>query len=119
MAKGTSQSPECIPEIHVEIEFEGTDKEKTSSISEAVAQASVAVVAQSPAMAEGSLYQIISQATSLSAQNAVNYQKQLTITQQTTTCHDVVKVLFPKTKRSNLSTLKTLQEFITLVKNLQ
>lgn len=119
MAKGTSQSPECIPEIHVEIEFEGTDEEKTSSISEAVAQAGVAVVAQSPAMAQGSLGQIIAQATSLSAQNAVNYQKQLTITQQTTTSHDVVKLLLPKTKRSNSSTLKTLEEFITLVKNLQ
>ncbi len=44
-------------------------------ITDAVTQTNVSVVAEAPAQAMGSLYQVISQATGLAAQNAVNSQQ--------------------------------------------
>ncbi len=123
MRKNTSHNPRFKPEIHVEIELEEietAEKDKKSSISQAVAQTGAAVVAMSPAMTAGSLYQTIAQATSLSAQNVVNEQKQLTITQQTNTNHNISKVLLTKPKRKNSSsTLNILKDLIILANSLQ
>lgn len=95
------------------------DQEKTALIADAVAQTGVEVIAQSPAMSEGSLYQTNSQLTSQSVQNSVNYQKQLTLTQQTATANNLAIILPSKSKQAKSNTLKTLKQILTLVQNLQ
>lgn len=120
MEKTTSHNPQFKPEIHIEIELEEIEEENKSSISQAVAQTGTAVVAMSPAVTAGSLYQTISQATSLTAQNVVYEQQQLTITQQTNTNHNVSQVLLARTKRTNSSsTLNILKDLITIANSLQ
>ena len=58
-------------------------------ITDAVTQANVKVLAESPAMALSNLYQTISQSLSLSAQNAVTVQQQTNIIHQATTTQGV------------------------------
>ena len=58
-------------------------------ITDAVTQANVKVLAESPAMALSNLYQTISQSLSLSAQNAVTSQQQTNIIHQATTTQGV------------------------------
>lgn len=58
-------------------------------ITDAVTQANVKVLAESPAMALSNLYQTISQSLSLSAQNAVTSQQQSNIIHQATTTQGV------------------------------
>ena len=58
-------------------------------ITDAVTQANVKVLAESPAMSLSNLYQTISQSLSLSAQNAVTSQQQSNIIHQATTTQGV------------------------------
>jgi hypothetical protein len=58
-------------------------------ITDAVTQANVKVLAESPAMSLSNLYQTISQSLSLSAQNAVTAQQQTNIVHQATTTQGV------------------------------
>ena len=66
-----------------------TDTTVSTQITDAVTQANVKVLAESPAMALSNLYQTISQSLSLSAQNAVTSQQQSNIVHQATTTQGV------------------------------
>lgn len=59
------------------------------AVTDAVTQANVKVLAESPAMSLSNLYQTISQSLSLSAQNSVTAQQQSNIVHQTTTTQGV------------------------------
>ena len=61
----------------------------SEKITDAVTQANVKVLGDSPAMSLSNLYQTISQSLSLSAQNAVTSQQQTNIIHQTTTTEGV------------------------------
>ena len=61
----------------------------SEQITDAVTQANVKVLGDSPAMALSNLYQTISQSLSLSAQNAVTAQQQSNIIHQATTTQGV------------------------------
>ena len=61
----------------------------SEQITDAVTQANVKVLAESPAMSLSNLYQTISQSLSLSAQNAVMSQQQANIIHQTATTQGV------------------------------
>ena len=58
-------------------------------ITDAVTQANVKVLAESPAMSLSNLYQTVSQSLSLSAQNAVTSQQQTNVIHQTATTQGV------------------------------
>ena len=60
-----------------------------SQITDAVTQANVKVMADSPALALSNLYQIVSQSLGLSAQNAVMSQQQSNIIHQAATTQGV------------------------------
>ena len=64
-------------------------------ITDAITQANVQVVASAPAQAMGSLFQAMSHAASLAAENAVSAQQQLNITAQAATTLCVTKLLGP------------------------
>ena len=66
-----------------------TNTNVSTQVTDAVTQANVKVVAESPAMALSNLYQTISQSLSLSAQNAVTSQQQSNIVHQATTTQGV------------------------------
>ena len=59
------------------------------AITDAVTQANVKVLADSPAMSLSNLYQTVSQSLSLSVQNAVTLQQQTNILHQATTTQGV------------------------------
>ncbi|NEQ40440.1 MAG: R body protein RebB-like protein [Okeania sp. SIO3I5] len=59
------------------------------AITDAVTQANVKVLADSPALSLSNLYQTVSQSLSLSVQNAVTMQQQSNIVQQATTTQGV------------------------------
>ena len=61
----------------------------STQVTDAVTQANVKVLAESPAMSLSNLYQTISQSLSLSAQNSVTSQQQSNIVHQTTTTQGV------------------------------
>ncbi|MGK7941420.1 MAG: RebB family R body protein [Crocosphaera sp.] len=65
------------------------DTKVSSQITDAVTQANVKVVGDSPAMALSNLYQTMSQSLSLSAQNSVTAQQQSNIVHQATTTQGV------------------------------
>ncbi len=65
------------------------DPTVSTQITDAVTQANVKVLGDSPAMALSNLYQTISQSLSLSAQNAVTSQQQSNIVHQATTTQGV------------------------------
>jgi hypothetical protein len=58
-------------------------------ITDAVTQANVKVLGDAPAMALGTLYQVMAQATGLSMQNAVNAQQQMNVVNQAVTTQGV------------------------------
>ena len=77
--------------------------------------------AESPAMARGSAYQMLSQSMCLLAQNAVNAQKQLTTTQQTATTQELQQFIGPKPQPSPLNSqnsLENLQGIIAILTSL-
>jgi Killing trait len=59
---------------------------------DSVAQASLQVVGQAPAMAMGTIYQSLAQATGLQFMNAVNAQQQSNILQQAATTQGVIQM---------------------------
>ena len=65
------------------------DPTVSTQITDAVTQANVKVLGDSPAMSLSNLYQTISQSLSLSGQNAVTSQQQSNIIHQTTTTQGV------------------------------
>jgi Killing trait len=58
-------------------------------ITDAVTQANVKVLGDAPAMALGTVYQVLAQATGLSMQNAVNAQQQMNVLNQAVTTQGV------------------------------
>ena len=64
-------------------------KNVNGAITDAVTQANVKVLADSPAMSLSNLYQTVSQSLSLSVQNAVALQQQSNIVHQATTTQGV------------------------------
>ena len=64
-------------------------KNVNGAITDAVTQANVKVLADSPAMSLSNLYQTVSQSLSLSVQNAVTLQQQTNILHQATTTQGV------------------------------
>ncbi|NER34081.1 MAG: R body protein RebB-like protein [Oscillatoria sp. SIO1A7] len=64
----------------------------SEQITDAVTQANVKVLGDSPAMALSNLYQTISHSLSLSAQNAVTSQQQTNIIHQATTTQGVAQI---------------------------
>lgn len=61
-------------------------------ITDAVTQANVKVLADGPAMAMGTIYQSLAQATGLSFQNAVTTQNSQNILQQAATTQGVIQL---------------------------
>lgn len=90
-----------------------SDNEAPSAVSTAMP-----ANAESPAMAMGNGYQIFSQSMSLLAQNAVNIQQQLTMTQQTTVHQELQRVIFPTVPQTNVNSqnsLESLQGIIAML----
>ncbi len=94
-----------------------TTAPETNPISDAVSQTDVAVVGEAPATAETGFSQSLSLATSLTVQNAVNVQKQLTMTHQANTNKELEQFLLPKLRGKNNKayekSLKTLTGIMT------
>ena len=67
----------------------GDNPSVNGAITDAVTQANVKVLADSPAMSLSNLYQTVSQSLSLSVQNAVTMQQQSNIVHQVTTTQGV------------------------------
>ncbi len=61
----------------------------STQVTDAVTQANVKVLGDSPALSLSNLYQTISQSLSLSAQNSVTAQQQSNVVHQTTTTQGV------------------------------
>ncbi len=78
-------------------------------ITDAVTQANVKVVAESPAMALSNLYQTVSQSLSLSGQNSVTTQQQSNIVHQTTTTQGVSLLYSIDTAATGSATGKVLR----------
>ncbi len=64
----------------------------SSQITDAVTQANVKVLADGPAMAMGTIYQSLAQATGLMFQNAVTTQNSQNILQQAATTQGVIQL---------------------------
>ena len=96
---------------------------ETNPISDAVSHTDVAVVGEAPATAETGFSQSLSLATSLTAQNAVNVQKQLTMTHQANTNKELKHFLFPKLRgrhnKAYAESLKTLTGIMTRFESMQ
>ena len=93
MAEATNSAPQGVSPV----------------ITDAVTQANVKVLADSPAMALSNLYQTISQSLSLSAQNAVTSQQQTNIVHQATTTQGVSLLYSVDTASLGASTDQILQ----------
>lgn len=124
-----SQQPIVFEVDEVTIEFSQeapnspTAIPETNPISDAVSQTDVAVVGEAPANAETGFSQSLSLATSLTAQNAVNVQKQLTMTHQANTNRELKHFLFPKLRRRHnkayAESLRTLTGIMTRFESMQ
>ena len=79
------------------------------AITDAVTQANVKVLADSPAMSLSNLYQTVSQSLSLSVQNAVTMQQQSNIVHQVTTTQGVNLLYTVGTAATAMATEETLQ----------
>ena len=79
------------------------------AITDAVTQANVKVLADSPAMSLSNLYQTVSQSLSLSVQNAVTMQQQSNIIHQATTTQGVNLLYTVGTAATAMATDETLQ----------
>jgi hypothetical protein len=79
------------------------------AITDAVTQANVKVLADSPAMSLSNLYQTVSQSLSLSVQNAVTMQQQSNIIHQATTTQGINLLYTVGTTAVTMATDETLQ----------
>ena len=105
MANPNLQDILNVMEIDIEItrEEDGVQTLDTTStpVTDACTQANVNVMGNSPTVAADELHQILSQSASLTSQNAVNTQQQLTTTHQAATSHDLKRFLLPKLHQKN------------------
>ena len=127
----SSQEPQPVVievgELTIEIFQEDpnspTAAPEANSTSDAVSQTDVMVVGEAPANAETGFTQSLSLAASLTAQNAVNVQKQLTMTHQANTNKELKHFLFPKLRGNNnkayAESLRTLTGIMTRFESLQ
>ena len=98
----------------------GQEQVAQNSVSGAVAQTNVEVIGESPSMAEAELHQVLSQSTSITVQNAVNVQKQLTQTHQATTTKKIRDFLAPQLKKEPRTTFeKSLKRFTEIMKEIE
>ena len=67
--------------------------ELTPAVTDAATQTNVSVLAESPAMALGSLYQTIGNSVAMAAANAVYAQQQANVTYQTATTIGLGKMI--------------------------
>ncbi|NEQ40446.1 MAG: hypothetical protein F6K40_31140 [Okeania sp. SIO3I5] len=79
------------------------------AITDAVTQANVKVLADSPALSLSNLYQTVSQSLSLSVQNAVTMQQQSNIVHQATTTQGVNLLYTVGTAAASMATGETLE----------
>ena len=130
MANQESQTIVLDLEVdEVKIEFSQEDPNSPTAIpetnptSDAVFQTDVMVVGEAPATAEAGFSQSLSLATSLTVQNAVNVQKQLTTTHQANTNKELEHFLLPKLRGRNnkayTESLKTLTGIMTRFESMQ
>lgn len=123
-------------EINVEINTESNQSSEDSTqpspeqgidplsqVSDAVTQTNVSVVGESPSMAEAELHQILSHSTSITVQNAVNMQKQLTETHQATTTKKIRDFLSPHLKKKPRTafekSLKRLMDMMQVIEGMK
>ncbi len=96
---------------------------ETNPTSDAVSQTDVMVVGGAPATAEAGFSQSLSLATSLTVQNAVNVQKQLTTTHQANTNKELENFLLQKRRGRNnkayVESLRTLTGIMTRFDSMQ
>lgn len=78
-------------------------------ITDAVTQVNVKVVAKSPAMAMGSLYQTASHSTGLMFENAVAAQQQMNVTAQAATTQGVMQIYSIDTVSDAIAIARMLQ----------
>ncbi|NEQ40441.1 MAG: RebB like protein [Okeania sp. SIO3I5] len=83
--------------------------EVNGAITDAVTQANVKVLADSPALSLSNLYQTVSQSLSLSVQNAVTLQQQSNIVHQATTTQGVSLLYTVGTAAVAMATGETLE----------
>ena len=123
-----SQESDVFEVKEVTIEFSQEDPSfpdvipETNSTSDAVSQTDAMVVGESPAVADAGFSQSLSLATSLTAQNAVNVQKQLTITHQANTNKELEHFLLIKRRGKNKAyaeSLKTLAGIMRRFESIQ
>ena len=84
-------------------------KNVNGAITDAVTQANVKVLADSPAMSLSNLYQTVSQSSSLSVQNAVTMQQQSNIIQQTNTALALSSIYAVRTAVVGMATSEILK----------
>lgn len=115
--------------VTVELEIEASPVEEEPIVNQPASnnQESSAIptviptTGESPAMALGNGYQMFSQSMSLLAQNAVNAQQQLTVTQQTATHQELKRVISSQIQPSNSKSqdsLASLQGIIAMLTSL-
>ncbi|MBU1435799.1 MAG: RebB family R body protein [Gammaproteobacteria bacterium] len=78
-------------------------------ITDAVTQANVKVVAESPAMAMGTLYQAMSHSTGMMFENSVNAQNQQNILSQAATTQGVMQIYSVDTISDAIAIARMLQ----------
>ncbi|NEQ40443.1 MAG: RebB like protein [Okeania sp. SIO3I5] len=83
--------------------------EVNGAITDAVTQANVKVLADSPGLSLSNLYQTVSQSLSLSVQNAVTIQQQSNIVHQATTTQGINLLYTVGTAAVSMATGETLE----------
>ena len=81
----------------------------SSQVTDAVTQANVKVVAESPAVAMGTLYQSLAHSTGIMFENAVNAQNQQNILGQTATTQGVIQIYSMDTIADSIAISKLLK----------
>ena len=107
-----SQSYE-FDDITVEVQIENAPTETPETSEQDHSPVTPTVVpsgGDSPAMAMGNGYQMFSQSMCLLAQNAVNAQQQLTLSQQTATTQELQKVIQTQMVPSTLNSYESLDQ---------
>ncbi|MDJ0599490.1 MAG: RebB family R body protein [Crocosphaera sp.] len=100
-------------DMTIEVQIENAPTENTQTSEQADATVVPTVVpsgGESPAMAMGNGYQMFSQSMCLLAQNAVNAQQQLTMSQQTATTQELQKVIQTQILPSTLNSYESLDQ---------
>ncbi len=88
----------------------GTPKTVNGSITDAVTQTNVKVVAEAPAMAMGSLYQTMSHSTGILFENAVSSQNLQAMSAQATATQGILQMYSLDTIADAVAIAKVLQK---------